>query len=431
MNDVPIRREALPPRGLNGARLAKAIFDAEVPEEYVAGLSAESLYFVLKHNGLNSSADLIEIAPLSKCRMFLDFDCWQHDEFYEDNFFEWLALTDVNDDLRLLEKLFQFVDLRLVALLAAKYVTYHIFEDPTDQPPGPEFYTPDKGHTWMRIHAPDSTKTFLLGRLLALIFERDAGLFYELLNASDEHTQTELMEEAYQEKTRRLRAEGIPDEAFAHELHSPLPYAQVKAELHRSEPHPIVEDIRAIEPLVYGNSIPQPLAGLLAKVGNRDEFEAELTLLLNSGIVRWSVEFWNYAEVLELAARVKGAINLGLECVLREGGCSDTEAYRILGLQKLYRLGLQRLFTLQTEARKIPEDALKSLNSESEAFALLAGLRAAFPVLPNCMAADGSIRHSADGKLESGYRAFENLRDVEHAAAALERLAGAGSRPSR
>src|SRR4051812_29931238 len=143
-------------------KLAKAIFKADVPEEYIRQIPAQSLYMAMKENGLESSAEIIEIATLEQCRLLLDFDVWEKDQFSEAQFWEWLALTDATNSLVIVQKLLKFVDLKLVALLIARYVDVKVLEEPTDEPPGPGSYTPDQGFTWIFINAEDSTQHFLL-----------------------------------------------------------------------------------------------------------------------------------------------------------------------------------------------------------------------------------------------------------------------------
>ena len=174
-------REALP-GAVTSSSLAKAIYKAELPEKFVRELPAQSLYLVIKHNGLLSSADLVGMASLEQCRLLLDLDCWQGDSFDEENFWDWLALTDENSNLDLLKKLLHFVDYKLVALIIDRYVSVIIVEEGTDAAPGDGYYTPDRGRTWINVTNPDSTKQFLLNRFLALIFETQAELFYQLIS---------------------------------------------------------------------------------------------------------------------------------------------------------------------------------------------------------------------------------------------------------
>ena len=167
-------------RGHSCRDLYKAIFEADAPEQLVRQLPTQTLFMIVKSVGLPSAAELISMASLEQCRLLSDFDLWNGDSLNEAALWEWLALTDEVESLELLQKLVKFVDLKLFAILFGKYIEVKIFDDPTEQPPGEGFHTPDRGATWIGIKTEDPDKHFLLARLLALIFESSAELFYRL-----------------------------------------------------------------------------------------------------------------------------------------------------------------------------------------------------------------------------------------------------------
>jgi len=410
------------PRGWSARTLARKIFEAEVPEEFIKTVAPQSLYLAIKHNGLSSSADLIEIATLEQCRILLDFDCWHKDEIEEENLWEWLGLADENDNLKLLGKLIKCIDLKLLALLISKHVKSEVFEEPTDLPPGPHHYSPDQGYTWIRITLEESSKHFLLGRLLAFLFENKTELFYQLISIPQVATETQLAEESYQDKLKRLLAEGIPDDDFANALNSPLDETSLKIELGKEEKRAFVEDISIVEPLLYDSSILRPLGTLLAGISPREEFESELTLIMNGAIVKWAVEFHDFDQVAKLTSKVKGALNIGLELSLRISSLTDIEIYRVLGLQKLYRSGLSELLSLRKGAFKVEDEKLRGLEEESAVISLVAGLREPFPELPAFFSPDGSFMSRDDGTLEGGYRAIETIQEVASARRLLDEL---------
>jgi hypothetical protein len=339
--------------GLNSRSLAKAIFNADVPEKFIQTIPAQSLYLTVKYNGLASSADLLEIATLKQCRLLIDFDCWQNGNFNEDNFWEWLAITDATSSLIILEKLVRFIDLKLIAMLIAKYVRCVVQEEPTDHPPGASFYTPDKGYTWLNLEIEDSTRQFLLGRLLALIFETDPELFYQLIAIPNVTTCSMLEEDSFQDRQRRLSEEGIPDDQLAFELNSPLTIFEAEKLLGSSLVCEIPRAQYAIQPLIYDQILLEPLSSLFQEAQLVSDLESELTMLINAAIVYWKINFEKSDDLNILTQQVKGTINIGLQALEQSNHNPLIDTYKSLGLAKIYRVGLSQLANLKKLALQI------------------------------------------------------------------------------
>lgn len=399
-------------RGHTCRDVYKAIFDADAPEQVVRQLPPQSLYMVIKSTGLQSSSDIIMMASMEQCRLLTDFDLWTGDALNEEALWEWLALTDETESLELLQKFIKIVDLKLLAILIEKYVEVKVFEDPTEQPPAAGFHTPDKGHTWIGIKTEDADKHFLLARLLALIFESSAELFYQLISIMSVATNSMLEEESYLERQKRLAAEGVPEPEVAAAVHAPYSFAEAKAEIEAKTERSHVDDIRSIEPLIYEARITKLFAELVRDASDRDEVEMEFTYLMNAAVVRWGVHFSNQESVLDLAERMKGAINIALERTTTGTSYSLKEAHGALGLGKLYRLGLTELMAMRTKARKIPLEGVGTLkDSEPVLFGVVACAREAFPVMPLYLNDDGAVE-AEQGTLPAGHRSFTTVKSV-------------------
>jgi hypothetical protein len=408
-------------RGHTCRGLYKAIFDAEAPEQVVRQLPVQSLYMIVKSTGLQSSSDIILMASHEQCRLLTDFDLWTGDTLNEEALWEWLALTDEIESLELLQKFVKIVDLKILALLIGRYVEVKIFEEPTDQPPGNGFHTPDKGHTWIGINIEDADKHFLLARLLALIFESSAELFYQLISIMTVATTSMLEEESYQERQKRLAAEGIPEAEVAADIHAPYSLAEAKVDVESRKERGHVDDIRSIEPLIYEARATKLFAELARDVSDRDEFEMEFTYIMNGAVVRWGVDFSNQDSVLDLAERIKGAINIALERLTTGTSYTLKDVYSTLGLGKLYRLGLTELMALRTKARKIPVEGVGALkDSDPGAFGALAYAREAFPAMPIYLNDDGTVEQEG-GVLAAGQRPFATGKGVETVNALLDK----------
>ncbi|MCO6429470.1 MAG: hypothetical protein J5J00_01320 [Deltaproteobacteria bacterium] len=411
--------------------LIKQIFEAEHPEQFVRTIPAQSLYCAVKSAGLSSCSELIEISTIEQCRLMLDLDCWENWQVREDSLWEWLALTDDSDGLKILQKVARCIDLKIVALLIGRWVDFVNFEEPTDNPPGPGYYTPDKGYTWLTMKIEDGTKQFLLGRLLAMVFENDSDLFYRLLAITNQLTPAELEEEAYQDKSKRLMSEGIPDEALANELNAPIPFEQLKADLKEGGKHQRVVDILPVYPLIYDSPGLQPLSSLFAELVAREEIEAELTFIINGALVRYDVEYYELEQVKLIAEKVKGAINIGLEMCRKVSRHSLAQIYDIVGLQKMYRAGLGRLSELRRKARAVSEGRKDHVGQDMELEAVLALAKAPFPEMPLFLKEDGSATGQEKQAWESSEeqesknnpvagRPIESLAELEKVARFIE-----------
>lgn len=410
-----------PFRGHTCRELYKAIFEAEAPEQMVRQLPVQSLFMVMKHAGLSSCADLITMASLEQCRLLTDLDLWHGDTLNEEAFWDWLALTDEGDSLEVLQKLLKCIDLKLVAILISKYVETRVFEEPTDQPPGPGFHTPDKGSTWIGINTENENQHFLLARLLAMIFETNTELFYQLLATPSVATVSMLEEESYQERTKRLAAEGVPEPEIAATVHAPYSFKEALADLHERRMHKVIEDVRSVEPLLYEARSSKLFAELLRRAEDHEVVEMEFTYLLNAAVVRFGVDFSDQERVLEMCERIKGAINLALEKLVKDSDRTVHEVYQVLGLGKLYRLGLTDILSLRAQARKISLEAAESIREQDPVlFSIVACAREPFPCAPVCIDDSGAVVETAMG-LQTGTRPVEGLQVMAVIRAALER----------
>ena len=393
-----------------------------MPEQFVRTVPAQSLFMAIKQNGLTASVDLIDIATIEQCRLLLDFDCWEGDRFSEERFWQWLSLTDEESGLRLLQKLIRFVDLKLIALIIARHVRISVFEEPTDSPPGPGYYTPDKGFTWIGIEVPNADEHFLLARLLALVFETDAELFYQLINIPNVSTPDILEEESYQERTKRLSAEGIPDTNWGHSIHAPLTPQAFSQLLAETPPTPVT-DIAVIDPIVYDSLALRPLSDVFESTADRETLEMEVTLISNAAIVFGQVDFGEHEQVLATIAQVKGTLNVGLERALelRPDLTVSTLAAHA-GLQAIFRLGRHEILALARSAKAEPTGGAPMID-EAHRTVLLEGLAGRFPQLPMFLNRRGEIELEEDGRVSSALRPIEHLDEI----VAARRLLGSRS----
>jgi hypothetical protein len=224
-----------------------------------------------------------------------------------------------------------------------------------------------------------------LAKLFALLFEHDRELFYQVILSGTSGTPSEFEEEGFQEKTARLLGAGIPADETCGRLNAPLPVHLVLEALQRAKRERTVhEKAPAVTPLLYLGHALEPLMSLLRELSGdpeqREEAEAELTLIANAAVIFYGVDF-------------------------------------SLGMERLYRFGLQALRDVQKLLKGVPEDIRQRAGEEDPTFqALCQAVLENFPVLPGVF----SVK-SAEGPgeaLRGGKKAFSLSKEL----AAIEDL---------
>lgn len=395
----PTRASATPSpttRGhLKARNIAREIFEAESPEQVIKSIPAQSLFLAVKQQGLLSSTDLLAITSVEQMRTLLDLDLWHKDSFIEEQLWEWLALADDENGLTLLQRLLNCVDLKLLGILLCRYATAHIADEPTDEPPGPDYYTPDKGFTWIRVDTGNADNDFLLNRFLALVFETSTEVFYQLISVPGVTTTSVLEEDSYVERSKRLLADGIPDEEFAAQLNQPLPPYKIKEQLGSQERRYRTADIAIVSPILAEGQRTSILDRFISECGDAESAESELCLLANGALVHWGVFIDDYEEFLFTIDRVKSILTLGLESLAEFAALAPVDIYEKLSLKEIYGLGLFHLYELRKFAHKIDPRSLENIGNGPDdislvsGLALIAGARERIPVVPTWFGHDG------------------------------------------
>jgi Family of unknown function (DUF6178) len=410
-------------RGMTCKDLVQWIFNAPDPEVIVRQLPAQSLYMVIRQQGILSSSELLELLTIDQGRLVLDLDLWSHDEFKEEHFWEWLRLADESDSLEPLQRLLRWIDLKLLGLMIARYVHAIIPDEPADMPPAPGYHSPDNGRTWIGFRIEDADRHFIFARFLALIFETSFELFYQLLGVPGVATEAMLQEESYQERLKRLASDGVPEPELAAQVHAPIDLAEVQQRMSAARQPEAIESISTVEPLLYESRPAGLFARLVNETSDREGLQAEFTFLVNAAIIHHGVDFADQDEVLALAKKVKGALSLGLSPLLFEEGYSLEAIEKALGLGPVYRLGYARLQRLKRAAMAIGREKLGSIRDEPELFGVVACARESFPAMPVLLDDDGTVR-SENGRVEQGARAIESEEAYRTVQARLREISG-------
>lgn len=403
---------------LRPKQLVKEIFNSNSPEAIVKQVPAQTLYLAVLQLGLQNSVELLEIATTDQLRTIIDLDCWNQDSLDEDKFWDWLEVTDATEGLTLLSKILSCFDLRIIGLAINKYISVITQTEPTENPPDINFYTPDNGYTWLLINTEDSKKHFLLGRLLALIFETNTELFYQLISLPSVTTCTQLEEESFLDKEKRLANEGIPDIEFAAQINTPV-QPEILLEQDKRNSQRSFKDIKTIYPLIIEGKSLNRLESILSEQSLLAETEPELCLIINAAIVNWRINLDDYEELIFTIDRVKGILNIGVEILEKSSKKTGAELYSTLTLQSFYSAGLFKLLQLKKHIKKIDIGTLKIFSGDTTQInSFVSGLNQRIPVLPKWFNSDVLLDTSDNdqlselGILRAEYRAIGSLEEL-------------------
>lgn len=411
----------LPGSKLRTRSLLRAIFDSENPEAVAASLPAQSLYLAVRHSGLSTAAELLEIVPHRTIKIMLDLDLWKKDRFDEESLLEWLAVTDATQDLELLRNILRCTDLKLISLIIGKYVTVHTNDEPTEMPPGAEYYTPDKGYTWLHVTAPSSESHFLITRLMALLFDENPDIFYQLLAVAQNATPSIIEEEAYQDRNRRLSEDGFPSYENAEDLHQPLSPGRFEEILRTESASPslargswnLVEPIGAF---LWDKPLQDRLAALFNALEDPSDLGVALTFITNSAITFFGSDIASPEAVENIIEQTHGLLAIGLGVAEETTQRSAPELYGTVGLSPIYQLGIFRVVSLRKRALDITSNQLASLyENDRRSFVFVSGLRERVPVLPtwfNDLPPQGTPPHGTTDILSPGHDSEDDTSKI-------------------
>ena len=341
--------ESLP----GGRRLMKAIASGDISVQELRSLPAQHLYMAIQALGLESVPEiLLDISP-EQYQILLDFELWSRDSFQEEQFFEWLLAIDEEDSFDPIEKLLVSMDIELLSLLISRRVETVAFEEATEESPGPGWYTPDKGNTWVLIKIEEPRRHRAFGKLLAYLFQRSAETYYQLVLSAGAATPIEIEEQCYQTQRRRLSDQGIPDHESGWQIHVPLAesVAIKRLEAGLAAAGKTIESSGELS-ITSGVGL-QPFETFIGSLAAADQVQAEIAQLLNAAIVFFGIDFSDERGMERVAAQVRGAVNIGIERALELSSAPYDVLYESLQIKGLYQLGIGLLYGLRTQARRV------------------------------------------------------------------------------
>ena len=393
------------------ANLVSQIFGDPNPEKRILELPAQAIHVALRHNGLGAYPELLPLISRAQLQIVFDLDLWNRDRLHEDALWEWLDVLDSETDLSLLRKFVNSVDLKILCCLISKWIDIVTLEERTEQPPQEGFRSPDNGYTWVRIHIESPEKAFLLGKVLALIFESDPAVFYQLISIPNVETFSSLEDQSYEDKLQRLEAEGFPTDEEVFELHQPLRNFSPSSE-HRTMKLQESE-ISGVQPLIYDMGIVKPFGELIRLQSNNPAFEFELTRITNAALLHYQIPQYDTEAVQTTIETVRGTVNIGLEIMMEKHDLSLTTIIADYPLSIPYQLGLAELAKLRQFTKRLSSENFSEDANVNALETIASLLQSTPPQMPEFFARDGSYQEEHPGKLAVGSKAIEHLDEAE------------------
>ncbi|HMO16602.1 MAG TPA: DUF6178 family protein [Oligoflexia bacterium] len=411
----------------NAQALARALYRGDINESQIREIPPQSLYFALKHLGLDSSPEVLDSVSQVQYQALLDFEFWTKDSFREDRLWGWLSAVDDPTNLVPMQRFLQIIDPDILALIAKRYIEVVYHEEKDDPPPGPSFYSPDKGATWISFKTHDPERHRLLGKIFAFLFQTNQDIYYQLLLHAHSATSVEFEEQAYRERSRRLSNQFIPHMEEASTFNSSLGIDRVKELMLQVSKADNAIDHAGNYPVIplFNRGVSfQPLISILEQISDERLYivQSELSKILNGAIVFFVGDFAEEISLKLTSEQVFGAINIAFQLLLEnEPEMNMGKIMEEFPLTPIYQLGLGELYRLRKTAQRVPEDVLSTLRHMNEAISIIIEtLRRPFPGLPAFYREDGTFEIS-ENKMSVEQKAISSLLELRLVEEMLEK----------
>jgi Family of unknown function (DUF6178) len=341
--DPRAARRAL--QNARGKQKLDLILSAPDPEQLVASLPPEELYFALLDIGPDDAAELVAMASPEQFRHFVDMSAWRGaDEGPRTSeVIRWLRLArEGGADLAKFRRQLWSLDIELLALVLRRELSVHDLteeEPPPPRNPGMAYYTSDRRFL---LEFAGSAEHAAVRQLIEDLYAQDPFGAGRLIESIRWELPIELEESARRWRDGRLRDAGVPEfeEAVAF-------YARPAQRAREPTEGPPTQALTA-------PSGPLLDAALERLDGDRLEIAEEaIVYAANAALVANRVPLDDAAEVREQLANARATLSLGLELL---SGADAARAAQILvdePIRSVFQAAMGEAYRLQARARKI------------------------------------------------------------------------------
>ena len=370
----------------------------------VQSSSSEQLFFTVKTVGLADSLALLPLVTRRQVCGFVDLDCWRKDSFVRKPFMEWIAaFVQVGPDETV--RALSGIDENVIALFLKDIITVYELERDEPAPETELFFTPDRRFA---VHQDEEGELATISSLiLDVLFRNAPDLGYSLLRRVRYTTRTVLEETAYQNKVRRLEAEGFVDYYSALSIYAGPQQGEAMV---RPRPEDVGDEDGVGDgpprflPTVFADSISEG-GFLLAALGSvpssvSERLAHELTALGNRILSANLVNLGEVEGIPGTLSEMRNYLTIGLELLSGGDLAAAPGVLSTHHVQSVFKTGFDQLALLRASAEQLsrfPSFTSKLLESPDQEF--YSGLLRFKPLIWE------------DGQ----YRNFQNMVDLENA----------------
>ncbi len=195
---------------LQGEELLNALITPEDPSQYLQLLPTEDVHYFIHQIGLGDSELILSQLSDQQVQELLDMEIWEGDEIDVKQLDQWLYALLRSNPEKIVSRLLALDDATLSWIVKLNAYAYAV-DDP-DSFEAPDFehiVTPD--HTLCIVFPRSENKDLPVKVFLDQLFREDSGFCINLMMSSSIALNVNLIEEAYEERMRRMNLRGYVD----------------------------------------------------------------------------------------------------------------------------------------------------------------------------------------------------------------------------
>lgn len=337
-------------------RKGDLIVRSEQPEALLNTFSAEEAYLMVREMDSTNVPELVQYANFAQLQFMSDFECWQGDAISDRGFIQWLEYLEEASDEKLRLWL-TCTDFKLLIAGFQKCMTvlkpYH--EEAVDEVIGDNPYFTLDGLYYIMI-SEDNLQ--IVKRAVAMLFDQEKHLYYNLLEGIISETGILIEEEAYSSHQLRMSEKGFPEREAAMQIYRPL--SEDEWEKHAKRKRGIRVDTQEALPMYPVQWTEEKLFfdDVLATLSGVERNEAlnvyqELVWLCNKIIVAEGAMHFNEKRVRSALNHARYVLNIALEDL---SGGDIAKGHALLmqhWVEYLFRWGFSRITRMRPQAERM------------------------------------------------------------------------------